>query len=131
MYAELARTGNAFTIDTNLYIVGNTGYVLTVPNNDEEALLYLLAFLNSRTTLYCLNQITSRFDENGWRWLRQFVEQLHVPMLVDKDRIIAEARKANRKNQQEISENINSIVASVFQFNDNEITYINNQLSRY
>lgn len=84
VYAELARTGNAFTIDTNKNMIGNTGYILTVPNNDEEVLLYLLAFLNSRITLYCLNQITSRFDENGWRWLRQFVEQLRVPMLVDK-----------------------------------------------
>ena len=71
VYAELARTGNAFTIDTKCYMVSNTAYVMTIRNNDEKTLNYLLGFLNSRVMLYSLNQITSRFDETGWRWLRQ------------------------------------------------------------
>ena len=78
VWAELARTGNAFALDFDNNMVGNTGYILTVPNNNQDELLYLLAFLNSRSMLYSLNQITTRFDENGWRWLRQFVEQLRV-----------------------------------------------------
>ena len=109
MYAELARTGNAFTFDINQNMVGNTGYILTVPENEKDNLMYLLAFLNSRTTLYCLNQITSRFDENGWRWLHQFVEQLYVPMFVDK----------------------NKIVASIYHFTKEEEVYINQTLSKY
>ena len=131
VYAELARTGNAFTFDTNKNIIGNTGYILTVPDNDKDTLLYLLAFLNSRITLYCLNQISSRFDENGWRWLRQFVEQLRVPMFVNKNDIIAEIRKTNKENQQEESEIINAIIASIYHLTQEEEAYINEQLAKY
>lgn len=127
----MARTGNAFTFDTNKNIIGNTGYILTVPDNDKDTLLYLLAFLNSRITLYCLNQISSRFDENGWRWLRQFVEQLRVPMFVNKNDIIAEIRKTNKENQQEESEIINAIIASIYHLTQEEEAYINEQLAKY
>lgn len=131
VYAELARTGNAFAIDKGRYMVGNSGYVLTTSDDDEKTLLYLLAFLNSRTTLYCLNQITSRFDENGWRWLRQFVEQLRVPMLVEKERIVETVAKADRKNQHEASEAINAMVANIYHFTKEEEAYINAQLGIY
>ena len=131
VYAELARTGNAFTIDTCNYIVGCTGYIITIPNNDKDTLLYLLAFLNSRVTLYCLNQITSRFDENGWRWQRQFVEQLRIPMLADINRITAEVVKVNRKNQAKLSEAINAIVTDIYNLTKEEVDFINKRLLKY
>lgn len=132
VYAELARTGNAFAYDgSGRYMVSNTGYILTVPDNNEEKLIYLLAFLNSRITLYCLNQITSRFDENGWRWLHQFVEQLRVPKLVSMDVVIAEAIKCNRENQQKNSEVLNKIIANIYKLSREEEDYINQQLSDY
>lgn len=131
VYAELARTGNAFTFDINQNMVGNTGYILTVPENEKDNLMYLLAFLNSRTTLYCLNQITSRFDENGWRWLHQFVEQLYVPMFVDKNKIVIEINKIGQKSQEKVSEAINTIVASIYHFTKEEEVYINQTLSKY
>ena len=59
VWAELARTGNAFALDFDNNMVGNTGYILTVPSNNQDKLLYLLAFLNSRFMLYSLNQITT------------------------------------------------------------------------
>lgn len=131
VYAELVRTGNAFAIDTNKNMVGNTGYIINVPDNNEDTLLYLLAFLNSRVTLYCLDQTTSRFDENGWRWLRQYVERLCIPMLIDKKRIVTIARNTSRENQKDMGEKINTIVANIYNLTKEEETYINKQLSNY
>jgi hypothetical protein len=131
VWAELARTGNTFAIDFSQQMVGNTGYILTVADNDEELLYYMLGFLNSRVMLYCLNQITSRFDENGWRWLRQFVEQLRVPNIPNKSLIASLARNANRKNQNVMSEHINAEVAHIYGLDENEREYIDNKLLGY
>ena len=131
VWAELARTGNAFAIDFSQQMVGNTGYILTVADNDEELLYYMLGFLNSRVILYCLNQITSRFDENGWRWLRQFVEQLKIPKIPNKSLIANLAKNANRKNQNIMSEHINAEVAHIYGLDENEREYIDNKLWGY
>ena len=131
VWAELARTGNAFALDFDNNMVGNTGYILTVPNNNQDELLYLLAFLNSRSMLYSLNQITTRFDENGWRWLRQFVEQLRVPPLIDKNKIISIVATITKENKQEVCEILNNVIADIYNFTDEEKAYINQTLSNY
>ena len=131
VWAELARTGNAFTTDFDCKTVGNTGYILTVKNDSKDDLYYLLGFLNSRILLYCLNQITSRFDENGWRWLRQFVEQLRIPKFIDKDAIVSIVKETNRYNQPEMSEIINAYVAKSFGLSEEELSYINRTLDGY
>lgn len=131
VWAELARTGNAFTTDFESKTVGNTGYILTVKSDSKEDLYYLLGFLNSRVLLYCLNQITSRFDENGWRWLRQFVEQLRIPKFINKDVIVSIVSETNRYNQPENSEIINAYVAKTFGLSEEELSYINRSLDGY
>ena len=131
VWAELARTGNAFALDFGNNMVGNTGYILTVPNNNQDELLYLLAFLNSRSMLYSLNQITTRFDENGWRWLRQFVEQLRVPPLIDKNKILSIVATVTKDNKQEVSEILNNVIADIYNFTDEEKAYINQDFSNY
>ena len=130
VWAELARTGNAFALDFGNNMVGNTGYILTVPSNNQDELLYLLAFLNSRSMLYSLNQITTRFDENGWRWLRQFVEQLRVPPLINKNEILSIVATVTKDNKQEVSEILNNVIADIYNFTDEEKAYINQTLSR-
>ena len=131
VWAELARTGNVFSVDYSQHFVSNTGYILTVSKNDENLLYYLLGVLNSRIILYCLNQISSRFDDNGWRWLRQFVEQLKVPTNTDTMKISELARTSNRDNQFVNSEKINKIVAELYGIDENELQYINDKLSGY
>lgn len=131
VWAELARTGNAFALDFDHNMVANTGYILTVPSKNQDELLYLLAFLNSRFMLYSLNQITTRFDENGWRWLRQFVEQLRVPPLINKNKILSIVATITKDNKQEISEILNNVIADIYDFTDEEKAYINQTLSNY
>ena len=131
IWAELARTGNAFAIDMHSNIVSNTGYILTVSDNDHQKLLYLLSFLNSRTMLFLLDQISTRFDDNGWRWLRQFVEQLRIPFLTEKDVILPLVKSINTENKQKVSKKLNDIVAQIYGFSEEEIDYINTKFSKY
>ena len=130
VWAELARTGNAFAVDFTKYTVGNTGYILSVNNVDSDTLYYLLAFLNSRIILYCLDQLCTRFDDNGWRWLRQFVEQLRIPKNINTD-IVSVAKTTNRENQSVNSGRLNNMVAKAYGLNKDEIDYINNSLGNY
>ena len=131
VWAELARTGNAFALDFENHMVGNTGYVLTCPSSSHQELLYLLAFLNSRSTLYSLNHLTTRFDENGWRWLRQFVEQLHIPPFIQMENILSIVSSINKENKRDISEEINNAIADIYGLSEEEVEHINNSLLGY
>lgn len=130
MWAELSRTGNTFAIDTSKKMISNSGYILTVPSNRMQELGYILAFMNSRIMLYQLDRITTRFDDNGWRWLRQFVEDLRIPKINHND-ISKIALHTSKSNDKENSERINSVIASLFDFNDQEISFINKTLNGY
>lgn len=130
MWAELSRTGNSFSIDEDNKLLGNTGYILTMPSNDRDELLYLLAYMNSRIVLYQLDKLTTRFDENGWRWLRQFVEELRVPFLNGSE-LIKIVETANRTNQYTISERVNKLIYHFFDLNDIEVSYIERVLNGY
>ncbi len=81
VWADLARTGNAFAIDTLQSIVLNTSYMLTSTVDNLDELKYLAAILNSKLMLFFMNIISSKLDETGWRWFKQFVEQLPIPKL--------------------------------------------------
>ena len=131
VWAELARTGNAFSIDFSNHYVSNTGYILTVTSDNHDLLYYMLGLLNSRIILYCLNQISSRFDENGWRWLRQFVEQLKLPIDKDINKVSHLVMSTNRDNQATNSELINKVIANIFELNEMERNYINDKLIGY
>ena len=82
VWAELSRTGNSFAYSDDGAIVLNTCYILSF--NDEERhakeLNNLLGFLNSKVALFYLDIISSKLDETGWRWLKQFVELIPVPV---------------------------------------------------
>ena len=82
VWAELSRTGNSFAYSEDGAMVLNTCYILSFNDNDrhERELNTLLGFLNSKIALFYLDIISSKLDETGWRWLKQFVEQIPVPV---------------------------------------------------
>ena len=82
VWAELSRTGNSFAYSEDGAMVLNTCYILSFNDNDrhERELNTLLGFLNSKVALFYLDIISSKLDETGWRWLKQFVEQIPVPV---------------------------------------------------
>ncbi len=132
VFAEIARTGNAFALDLGNYFVGNTGYVLTLSGDcDEDKLLYLLAFLNSRVSLYCLDKLCTRFDDNGWRWLRQFVEQLCIPPFTRMEEIVPLLRPCLTGGKPADLEEVNRAVAVVYGLTEEETAYIDSLLGKY
>ena len=131
VWAELSRTGNSFAIDTSKILLGNTEYILTVPSNNIKELGYIMAFMNSRIVLYQLDRLTTRFDDNGWRWLRQFVEEIKIPKFSDNPQISGIALEASKSNQEDISEQLNNIISSILGLNEQELSYINDSLKGY
>ena len=90
IWAELARTGNAFTYDTSGSILLNTCYILTIPGSDIQKLKFILGVLNSKLILFYMNIISSKLDETGWRWLKQFVQRLPIPLFNESNLDICE-----------------------------------------
>ena len=130
VWAELARTGNSFTIDDKGYLLGNTGYIMVIKDGFEKKLsyFYLVAILNSKPILYYLDKISSRLDETGWRWLRQYVENLPIPLLkIEKQSIFDSLVKREFQNKtREGQVEINSLVNEIFDFTKEEIKFLNN-----
>ena len=133
MWAELSRTGNSFVFDNAKMFLGNTGYILTTNNEDLSTLYYLLGFLNSRIVLFYLDLICTRFDDNGWRWLRQFTEVIPIPLITtEKSKNLSNIVKSvNKQNQKTISEKINDVVATIYKLSKEEVKYINSLLCKY
>ena len=124
VWAELCRTGNAFVIDHDSYMVGNTGYILTTSNNIERVLLHLLGILNSKVLLYYLDQISTKMDLTGWRWLRQHVENLPVAPLQDNRALETLVASTNYKNQRQNKQRLDEIVAKIYGLTEDELAYI-------
>ena len=80
VYQELCRRGSAFSMDFENNFVGNTGYLLTSNSLSIAELQQLCTLLNSQIALYQLDTICTKFDETGWRWLRQFIEDIRLPL---------------------------------------------------
>lgn len=82
VWAELSRTGNSFAYSDDGAMVLNTCYILSFNDNEfhEKELNTMLGFLNSKVALFYLDIISSKLDETGWRWLKQFVELIPVPV---------------------------------------------------
>ncbi len=82
VWAELSRTGNSFAYSDDGAMVLNTCYILSFNDNEfhEKELNTLLGFLNSKVALFYLDIISSKLDETGWRWLKQFVGLIPVPV---------------------------------------------------
>ena len=133
VWAELSRTGNSFVLDEAKMYLGNTGYILTAKNDDLKTLKYLLGFLNSRVVLYYLDLICTRFDDNGWRWLRQFVEDIPIPQISSDNcsELVEIVGKANKQNQKNLSSKINEIVAEKYGLTLEELSFINSYLHKY
>lgn len=134
VWAEIARTGNAFTLDKNNYMVSNTGYMLVTKDNLEEKKVYnnLLAFLNSKAILFYLNMISTRLDETGWRWLRQYVELLPIPELSE-----VQLQSISSEIQSQLIEvasfgqiKINDFVNTLYDFTKEEVMFLNESFQK-
>ena len=132
VYAELARTGNAFTLDMNNQMISNTSYMITFDKNDnDECKLYcLLGFLNSLAILFYLDVSCSRFDENGWRWLRQYVENIPIPQILSIE-LYNEVANALKTPTDDIIKKINNLIFAIIGLDLGEINYLERKFAKY
>ena len=77
VWADLARTGNAFIYDEYGFTSPNTTYLMA--SDDTTLLKYLIGVLNSKVILKYLDWISAKLDETGWRWFKQYVEIFPIP----------------------------------------------------
>ena len=134
VWAELARTGNAFAFDDSESNVLNTCYILTINNHQKDyTYLYLLSVLNSKITLFYMNLISSKLDDTGWRWLKQFVERIPIPEIDDNQQeflsILVKTMQSHYKNASQrtkIEKEINTIIYEIYAFNEDEIAFVEN-----
>ncbi len=77
VWADLARTGNAFIYDEYGFTSPNTTYLIA--SEDKTLLKYLIGVLNSKVILKYLDWISAKLDETGWRWFKQYVEIFPIP----------------------------------------------------
>ena len=77
VWADLARTGNAFIYDEDGFTSPNTTYLIA--SDDRSLLKYLIGVLNSKVILKYLDWISAKLDETGWRWFKQYVETFPIP----------------------------------------------------
>lgn len=79
VWADLARTGNAFIYDEAGFAAPNTTYLIA--SEDTSLLKYLVALLNSKVILRYLDWVSAKLDETGWRWFKQYVELFPIPVI--------------------------------------------------
>ncbi len=79
MWADLARTGNAFIYDEEGFTSPNTTYLIAT--DDKSLLKYLIGVLNSKLILKYLDWISAKLDETGWRWFKQYVDTFPTPQI--------------------------------------------------
>ena len=131
IWAELARTGNAFTYDESQKLILNTSYIL-VTDDENISLKHLLGLLNSKLILFYTNIISSKFDENGWRWLKQFVEKLPIlhtrNLNIEKyvDNIIK--LKKEKKDSSIFEKKLNYYIYDLYDLDDSEKLFIENNV---
>ncbi len=139
VWAELARTGNAFTYEDKQYMVANTGYIFVVNGtNNSDIYKYLLGILNSKLMLYYMNIISSKLDETGWRWLRQFVEVLPLkPFEMNTstkeiinlvNTVLFKKSSGNNANTTIFEYKINKLIVDMYNLNDKESQYLFNHI---
>ena len=125
VWADLARTGNAFTLDENSSIVLNTCYILTLSIDSYEDIKYLLAMLNSRLILFYMNLISSKLDETGWRWFKQFVERLPIAVCNTDIGLIADlVGKCLSVTHIDAEKKIDALVYELYNLTEEEISFI-------
>ena len=124
VWAELVRTGNAFVSDADGFMVGNTGYVLTTSDSPERTLPHLLGVLNSKIMLYYLDQISTKMDVTGWRWLRQHVELLPIAPLMPDRSLESLSALTTARNQVANKRRLDDLVGKAYGLTKDEMDYI-------
>ena len=127
VWADLARTGNAFIYDEEGFTSPNTTYLIA--SDDKSLLKYLVGVLNSKSILKYLDWISAKLDETGWRWFKQYVDtfptpqvsySLQKPIIELVDRILAAKATDASADTLPLEAEIDNLVFDLYGFTDEE-----------
>ncbi|MDA3054000.1 MULTISPECIES: Eco57I restriction-modification methylase domain-containing protein [unclassified Campylobacter] len=139
IWAILARSGNAFTLDTEKFYIHDSCFYLNLHDNSQN-IRWLLAFLNNPLSLFYLEQVYTKLDITGWQWKKAGVEKIPIPK-ISKEKEAEFVNLVDKilkiKNQSEISgddeimlkvldKELNSLVYKLYDLSDDEIALIEN-----
>ncbi len=127
VWADLARTGNAFIYDEEGFTSPNTTYLIA--SDDKSLLKYLVGVLNSKSILKYLDWISAKLDETGWRWFKQYVDTFPTPQVSYSqqkpiielvDRILAIKATDASADTSPLEAEIDNLVFDLYGFTDEE-----------
>ncbi|RDU63555.1 TaqI-like C-terminal specificity domain-containing protein, partial [Helicobacter sp. MIT 14-3879] len=128
IWAELARSGNAFVVDNEGYYLLAGAFLLTLYDKSQD-IFYLSAIFNNPLALFYLEQVYSKLDETGWQWKKDPVEKIPIPKIDAgnkdlADEIIAMARQINHNKDKTLEESIKQKVYMLYNLSKEEITLL-------
>ncbi|HOE92127.1 MAG TPA: TaqI-like C-terminal specificity domain-containing protein, partial [Candidatus Cloacimonadota bacterium] len=131
IWADIS-TINPFALFEELMYLEATAYILT---SDTVNLKYLIACLNSKITFFEFRTISNSLDK-AFRWTKQYIEQIHVPIITAANQHIADQmielveqitaiKKANTKaDTSELEGQIDRLVYQLYDLTKDEIAII-------
>ncbi len=131
VWADLARTGNAFIYDEDGFTSPNTTYLFA--SEDKSLLKYLIGVLNSKSILKYLDWISAKLDETGWRWFKQYVETFPIPSasktqrssIIDLvDAVVASRKRDPAADTSSLETEIDAHVYRLYGLTDDEIKVV-------
>lgn len=137
IWAILARSGNAFTLDTEKFYTNDSCFYLNLHDNSQN-IRWLLAFLNSPLSRFYLEQVYTKLDTTGWQWKKAGVEKIPIPKiskekeaefvnLVDK---ILEIKKQNEISKDDeitlkvLEKELENKIFALYELNEAEIAAV-------
>jgi hypothetical protein len=131
IWADIS-TINPFALLEGLMYTDISAYILT---SDTVNLKYLIACLNSKITFFEFRTISNSLDK-AFRWTKQYIEQIHVPIITAANQHIADQmialveqitaiKKTNTKaNTSDLEGQIDRLVYQLYDLTEDEIAII-------
>lgn len=136
IWAELARTGNSFVLDTEGFFTLAGTFILTFGHDDSRgySYKYLVSMLNHPSTLLYLEFVYSKLDVTGWQWKKEPFEKIPIPRASysDQQSIIRLYDEFMNSPKMERLERLSKLDKKIFDylgFTDEEIKHTFNKLS--
>lgn len=112
-----------FVLDEAGFFLDVSGQFIYSSTLTKNALLCLLAILNSKLSKYWFKSFAIKFGSEGVRWIPSIIETFYVPHI--EDPILVElAEKCLHKYSLELAEQIDAVVYKTYGLEDEEIAFI-------
>jgi len=129
MWIELVDRPN-FAFDKSGIMVNNTVFFITGSN-----LCYLIAYLNSPLCDWQFGKICATSGTGTRRWIKQYIEQIHVPLPSSEDnnlmeKLMAKINAAHGTEKSNLIAEVDKKILALFNFTPEEHDFVRTQFPR-